>query len=183
MRELATAIISLSAGGRERVLRRRLLSAGARLDGRRDPIQRLLDTPAADGLAQVVERVELECLDRGGVIGAHEHDLRRGGEPPEHAAELESVEIGHPHVEEDRVVALARGLDERIVAVERALDLLHHRRAAQQPREVLELAALVVDGEDREPIGAHAALVSPLRFGTVITAVVPSPGCDSTRRA
>ena len=108
---------------------------------------------------------------------------------PQHAAELDAVEVGHADVEEDRVVGLARGLEQRVVAAERALHLAHGREAAQQPGEILELGVLVVDGEDRQPVGAHTdpassgCGISPRRLGTVITAVVPSPTSDSIRSA
>ena len=72
-------------------------------------------------------------------------DAKRRSTPPSSSA----VEIGHPDVQEDRVVVLRRGLDERVVAVEGALDVLDMRRAAQQPRQILELRALVIDREDR----------------------------------
>ena len=85
--------------------------------------------------------------------------------------------------------ALARGLEQCVVAAERALDLVHAREAAEQPRQVLELGVLVVDGEDRQPVRAHADpaswgwAISPRRLGTVITAVVPRPRSDSIRSA
>ena len=58
-------------------------------------------------------------------------------------------------VEEDRVVGLARGLDQRVVAAERALHLVHPGEAPQQARQILELGLLVVDRQDRQPLGAH----------------------------
>src|ERR1700733_3874635 len=59
------------------------------------------------------------------------------------------------------------------------------REAPQQAGEILELGVLVVDGENRQPVRAHAeetsseAGISPRRLGTVMTAVVPSPRSDS----
>ena len=77
-----------------------------RLDGGADPIERLPEPLAADGLSQIVERVQLEGVDRGVVVRADEHELRRRAEAPQDTAELESTEVRHPHVEEDRVEAL-----------------------------------------------------------------------------
>ena len=161
----------------------------AGLDRRRDSLERLLEPPAADRLAQVVERAQLERVDRGAVVGAHEHELGRGGEAPEHPAQLDAVEVGHADVEEDRVVRLARGLEQCVVAAERALDPVHRRAAAQQPRQILERGVLVIDGQDRQPVRAHTDpaswgwATSPRRLGTVISAVVPCPISDSIRSA
>ena len=71
------------------------------------------------------------------------------------------------------------------MSVGRAFDVFDRREAPQQTRQILELGALVVDRKNREPVGAHAvptsscSAVSPRRFGTLITVVVPSPSSDS----
>ncbi len=97
------------------------------VDRSHDPLDRFLDAAPRDRLSQVVECVQFEGLDCGAVVGADEHQLRRRGEAPHHARELEPVEVGHPDVEEDRVIALARELGERVAAVERALHFAHAR--------------------------------------------------------
>ena len=159
----------LSVGSRG-LMRAGLPVAGLALHRHRDPVQRLLDPGPADRLAQIIECVELKA-STAAFSYAYEHDLGWLGEAPQNASELEAVEVGHPDVEEDRIVGLSRGQDERIVAVAGALDLLDDWRAAQQPRQIVELGALVVDGQDRQPVGAHADLAScgsagsPRRFG------------------
>ncbi len=47
--------------------------------------------------------LELERADSAILVRGHEHERRRVGELVEHARELEPVDLGHPHVEEDRV--------------------------------------------------------------------------------
>ncbi len=122
------------------------------LHRRRDPLDRVLEPATADRLSQEVERAELERVDRGPVVSAHEHELGRRGEPSEDPAELDAVEVRHADVEEDRVVGLARDLEQGVVPAVRALDLVHRREAPEQPGEILQLGVLVVDGEDRQAI-------------------------------
>ena len=126
--------------------------------------------------------MQLECVHRRVVIGRDEHQLGRRGEAAQHPAELEPVEVGHADVEEDRVVGLGRGLDQRVVAVVGALDLLDARGVAQQPRQILELSALVVDGEDGELIAAHrAAPAAAAGAGSAVLADEVGDGHDRRR--
>ena len=77
LRTFATAIISRLGWGMRGVVR--AASDGVALgcvDGRRHPLERLLEPAAPDGLEQVVERVELERLDGGALVRADEHELR-----------------------------------------------------------------------------------------------------------
>ena len=64
---------------------------------------RLGETLLAHGLEDVVDRPQLERVDRVLLVGGHEHDRGRLLEAREHLGELEAGEAGHLDVEEDRV--------------------------------------------------------------------------------
>ena len=144
-----------------------------------DPLERLVHPFRGDRLHQEVERAQLEGGHSGGVERADEYERGRAREGLEHAGELEPVELGHPHVEEDRVVGAAAGLDDRLVAAGRGLDVGHARVRPQDAGQILELGWLVVDGENTERVSVHAALTPTRNLGTTITTVVPCAGSVS----
>ena len=125
-----------------------------------------------DRLDQVVERGQLERVDRRVVERRHEHDRRRALEPPQHARELEAVEPRHAHVEEhgvDRRAVAER--DERLLGRRGRLHALDRGRGLEHAHEVLERGQLVVDREQL----AQAARTPARNFGSVMTTVVPRP--------
>ncbi len=129
-------------------------------------------------LHQVVDGAELERVDRSVGMRRDEHDGGTLFEPAEDARQLETVELGHAHVDEDRVVRPRAELAEGRRAARRHVDLADARQAAQQARKIGERGLLVVDGEDAEAL-AHAARTPARNFGTVIRTTVPWPGVDS----
>ena len=97
-----------------------------------------------DRLDEVVERRELERVDRGVVERADEDDRGRALEAAQHARELEPVEPGHAHVEEQRVErgrAPRRARRAPRPPTPRASTRADQRRGAQHPHEVLERRA------------------------------------------
>ena len=126
------------------------------------PRQRLRDPRPRHRLHQIVQRPQLEGLDRRRLVRRDEDQRGRAGEAPQHARELDPVQPGHAHVEEDRVVVLpTRERVQRLLARLGRRHLAHRRLRAQHPREIVERGALVVDGEDAERHAPRIRCVSP----------------------
>ncbi len=159
-----------------------------RRDSRGDALDRLLHASAGNRLAQIVQGMQLEGLNGAAVMRADEDQLGGAGEAPQHAGELETVQVGHADVEEDAVVGLAGDERQRFATVGGAFHLAHVRRAAQDPGEIVQRGALIVDGEQHQSFAAHIPALarapttvvdSPVRLGTLMVTVVPRPSCDS----
>ncbi len=88
-------------------------------------------------------------------MAGDEHDRGRVGEPPQQAGERHALDLGHVDVEEQRVVAAARQVHERLLGARGRGHAIDGRRGLEQVLDVGERARLVVDGEDRQPV-AHA---------------------------
>ena len=113
-------------------------------------------------------------------------------EVAQHPRQFEPVQVGHPHVEEDPVVGAVSDAVQGLTSVARAFHFTDPGGGPQQPGQVLERQPLVVDGQQREPVRAHAATPaaarptrdarSAPRLGTDMITVVPAPGRESIRR-
>ena len=116
-----------------------------------DAPERRLEALARDRLDQEVERLDLEGLDgRVGVAG-EEDDRGRIGEAPQQARQGHALDLGHGDVEEERVVAAAREVDERLLGRRGRGHALDRGRGLEQALDVGQRARLVVDGENRQP--------------------------------
>ena len=80
-----------------------------------DAPERGLQALARDRLDQEVERLDLERLDGGVGVAGEEDDGRRVGEAPQQPREGHALDLGHGDVEEERVVAAAGEVDERLL--------------------------------------------------------------------
>jgi len=116
-----------------------------------DARQRRLEALARDRLDQEVQRLDLERLDGRVGVAREEDDGRRVGEAAKQARQRHALDLGHGHVEEERVVATAREVDERLLGRRGGGHALDRGRGLEQALDVGERARLVVDGEDRQP--------------------------------
>jgi hypothetical protein len=147
-----------------------------------DARQRLVHAPAADRLHQVVLGAQRERLHGGVLVRADEHDRRTLGEAVEHGGQLEAVETGHAHVEEQGVERPLRQQPKRLTAAGRAHHVRDRARRPQHASEVVEGRLLVVHGQHGQAAFAHAACASAALRGRLMVTVVPRPTCDSMRR-
>ena len=128
-------------------------------------------------------QVVLERADRAVLVGA-DTNTSAGGSAKRSStlAELEPVELGHPHVEEDRVEPVGRrGSAAPRRRCRRTTTSRHRGEPSQQAREVVERGPLVVDREHAQARPAHAARTPARNFGSVIVTVVPRPARSRSR--
>jgi hypothetical protein len=158
------------------VLAARAVAAPAGLD---DTAHRLRQSVLADGLEDVVDRVELERLDRVVVVRGDEDDWWRGLEAGQHLGQLEAVEAGHPDVGEDRVDAALLQHAQGLGGVVGRGDVPDPSVVLEQPGELVERGTLVVDDEDAEGGAVHWCTPGAY-LGTRTITRVPAPGAVST---
>jgi hypothetical protein len=112
--------------------------------------ERRLEALAGDRLDQEVQGLDLERLDRGVGVAGEEDDRGRIGEAPQQARQGHALDLGHRHVEEERVVAAARQVDEGLLGRRGRGHALDGGRGLQEALDVGQRTRLVVDGEDRQ---------------------------------
>ena len=141
-----------------------------------DAGERRVQAVARDGLDEEVERLDLEGLDGGVGVAGEEHDLGRVVEAAQQARQLDALDLGHPHVEQEHVEAPLAEAHERLAPAAGGLDAAHARRALEQALHVRQRARLVVHGQHQQ--SAH--VVTSVR-GMCRTSSGPAPLTASSR--
>src|SRR3954447_21347429 len=121
------------------------------------------ELPQRERLGDVVVGAELEAEDLVDLLGLRgEHDDRDGRARAQPPADLEPVELGHHHVEDDEVErALAEAL-ERLAAVGRPDDVVAVLLQGEAEQRLDRL--LVVDEEDARGAVCHVQHTVPSRM-------------------
>jgi hypothetical protein len=125
-----------------------------------DAAQRHLQPLALDRLGEVVDRLEVERLERVLRVRGDEDDRRRGRLQAQLGGELGAVAAGHLHVEQEQVAFVRGQPDERLRRVRRLAGDDAARLAAfgdhalqAEPRELF-----VVDDEDAQRTGGDGSV-------------------------
>ena len=157
-----TTMTGPSSFGRQR-LRRHRLAAGQPLG---DAAQRHLQPLALDRLGQVVDRLEVEGLERVLRMGGDEDDRRRRRLQAQLGGELGAVAAGHLHVEQHQVALVGGEPDQRLRRVRRLADHGAARLAAFGDQAASGAAARAPRRRRRGRAGGRVAMAWTALMGT-----------------
>jgi hypothetical protein len=152
----ATAFVHAEVGARPRTQLAQHVLAHRR--DRACTHQRIRQPGGPDRLEQVVDGVDLERLDRVGVVGRGEDHRRRVGHALQVLRDLDAVDARHAHVEQHDIDPVAGDVDQGLAPVGRLACHFEGDGAAAVGEQVLQPAArrrLVVDDQDAQRRFAH----------------------------
>ncbi len=146
--------------------RPRGVTASASIDGNAAPraLQRDLEPRRVDRLQQVVDRVDLERLDRVLIVGRDENDMGRRAGVEHPARHLESGQPGHLDVQKHQIRLQPVDRFQRFDPVARLADDFDAADLAEQIAQLIPRQLLVVD-DDRLQIHDPALRRHPFRHG------------------
>src|SRR5581483_2752399 len=154
---------------------------GVRRRRARQPSDGLAESFDADRLEHVVDRAQVERLDRMLGVCGHEDDRRRFLELADHTGQVHAAQAGHRDVQEDDVDLFLAQQPEGLARVRGRQHPTDPVVAVEEVGEFIEVGDLVVDRERGEGgrLG-HRGLTPVANLGTRTVTFVPASGAVST---